>query len=821
MTKRKKKIQIEPDEQEVFGPLAMARFGKAVVVKNLMSQEQHQEFVKSAAERYPIICEEIDGLVKDIRSLVCQCPPLYLLQVAYQEHFMHMVGKKSESSLNHADNMSRIVLEYVQSILASTIVTYEGEFHQNHWKEIKKKTDELYSLLNPYYHIAHTAHQKSNNDRYDPEFDEYYVKAQMLWSTVRGNRYSKHEIPHHSDLLQPHQEIIKEVFGIEVEDLLVGLEKIIMSLSRGIGDAAEVAFGIYDQARAVLTDEFIERNSSLEISQIVKKSLTVVGKKQEFEKAIAKLFQFDLFNVKKITDWPESLLKKLSWKIGEDDNFFDDDEFSGWPLRILPVKKRPFINIGDGFYCFEILNLCDNFYRVIQSAIIEEKPSYHERWNRIQKATSEKIPIKLFNKLLPGAELYPSLYFKMENEQGNLALYEIDGLILFDDHLIAIEVKGGAFSAKPPSTHFHKYLTSIKDLLFKPATQIKNFFDYCSESAGRLYSDRNCRNLLKEINLKDYRHITPCSVTVDSFTHLASQAQNLDRIGITPIEVPIWSVSIDDLRVFCDIFDSPSIFCHFLEHRQRAYLSGHITVEDEIDHLGLYLEHNAYAVHAENFSKDVELSRNPGWLGYREMFDKYYYHLSVAPEEAVKPKQNLSDELHNIIKILDEKNSPQFTRAVSYLLDMSGEARDEFYTSIKSVKERQQQLGRILPFSFFGGIDMTIYCLQPRIKTISRDERIDYVLATLMKSASDERFYLELQYDEFDVLKDVDFSFLSTQDIPQERIAELEIQAEKYAKSRIRTTIEHSDKGKIGRNDPCPCGSGKKYKHCHWKTRNA
>ena len=21
--------------------------------------------------------------------------------------------------------------------------------------------------------------------------------------------------------------------------------------------------------------------------------------------------------------------------------------------------------------------------------------------------------------------------------------------------------------------------------------------------------------------------------------------------------------------------------------------------------------------------------------------------------------------------------------------------------------------------------------------------------------------------------------------------------------------------GKVGRNDPCPCGSGKKYKHCH------
>jgi len=24
---------------------------------------------------------------------------------------------------------------------------------------------------------------------------------------------------------------------------------------------------------------------------------------------------------------------------------------------------------------------------------------------------------------------------------------------------------------------------------------------------------------------------------------------------------------------------------------------------------------------------------------------------------------------------------------------------------------------------------------------------------------------------------------------------------------------------RVGRNDPCPCGSGKKYKHCCWKKR--
>jgi preprotein translocase subunit SecA len=31
-----------------------------------------------------------------------------------------------------------------------------------------------------------------------------------------------------------------------------------------------------------------------------------------------------------------------------------------------------------------------------------------------------------------------------------------------------------------------------------------------------------------------------------------------------------------------------------------------------------------------------------------------------------------------------------------------------------------------------------------------------------------------------------------------------------------RGTVVRTDK-KVGRNDPCPCGSGKKYKHCHGK----
>jgi SEC-C motif len=30
-----------------------------------------------------------------------------------------------------------------------------------------------------------------------------------------------------------------------------------------------------------------------------------------------------------------------------------------------------------------------------------------------------------------------------------------------------------------------------------------------------------------------------------------------------------------------------------------------------------------------------------------------------------------------------------------------------------------------------------------------------------------------------------------------------------------RPADDSSSGGKVGRNDPCPCGSSKKYKHCH------
>ena len=63
------------------------------------------------------------------------------------------------------------------------------------------------------------------------------------------------------------------------------------------------------------------------------------------------------------------------------------------------------------------------------------------------------------------------------------------------------------------------------------------------------------------------------------------------------------------------------------------------------------------------------------------------------------------------------------------------------------------------------------------------------------------------------------FRFAIGDDLEQTR---LEACLERHAKLRKEppqkvATIKRADK-KVGRNEPCPCGSGKKYKHCHGKA---
>lgn len=76
--------------------------------------------------------------------------------------------------------------------------------------------------------------------------------------------------------------------------------------------------------------------------------------------------------------------------------------------------------------------------------------------------------------------------------------------------------------------------------------------------------------------------------------------------------------------------------------------------------------------------------------------------------------------------------------------------------------------------------------------------------------------------------------FKTQEEIEAERRAIAELQAKLQEEEQKKLKMSGADKGgedleetknvpyrapkKIGRNEPCPCGSGKKYKDCHGKS---
>ena len=64
-------------------------------------------------------------------------------------------------------------------------------------------------------------------------------------------------------------------------------------------------------------------------------------------------------------------------------------------------------------------------------------------------------------------------------------------------------------------------------------------------------------------------------------------------------------------------------------------------------------------------------------------------------------------------------------------------------------------------------------------------------------------------------LKNTLWQLIAADDISDPRVAIVDKQLGELFAEATLVLLEKSEFKKVGRNEKCPCGSGKKYKHCH------
>lgn len=778
--------KVKADDYYNDGVFELARFGNTVVSSNHMTEEQHALWIRKIAESYEPLVEEINDLVARIRELVGQVGPENLLNYLVSMNMFASLNKTSEIDYSADLNCQLRSVEYVQSVLVSSPNIYEDN------KEVDNKDESIYADIMrlstllygkmQYFYMVWAAKAESEHAVSDDEL-KYLMLAQPM-ALVRGNQYQNFRIQVLSALINPHNEEIKEIYGISSKELIDGLKVMEHNLSSGRLDAAKKMRTLMDR----LPDFFDNLPDDYQ---------------EEAHETMMQMIGLDLFDVKKHTKWPDSLIEDLSLEIDSDSSFYDHELYSGWPIWELPVQRRPFIRLSGVNYCFDYYNFFDNFYRALQTAIFSKGTAYVERWKKSQTDASENIVGNIFSELLPGCNVYRSNHYKIKGGSA-----ENDLIIEYKDVLFVIEVKGASFTYTPAILDLSAHKVSINNLIQKAEKQCIRVKKYIESSPEVMfYKDDALKEYSFSLRKGDYSQIYMFAVTVDDINEIAAA---IEKIEIADAKEDIISISIDDLWVYKDYFDSPIEFIHFIEQRTMATRASSVYTFDELDHLGLYINHNMYTLQADGIANGMPIHFN----GYREDLDRYYAD-KLLGKKTEKPRQSIPSYIEQIInKLVIKEGIKNPLQITNFLLDLSSDTKSYFAESISSIALREKELGRMIPAISFGDASYSLFVNIPGITVISQDERKDYVEANLIKSGSEACYYIYVSLDDKGRIADVDATLYKTIEIDPERVEKLKAFGDRIVSNRIEMFRIRDNKKKIYPNEPCPCGSGKKYKKC-------
>lgn len=793
MSKKKiKKQRLVKTDYYNDGLFELARYGKIVSMRNLGTPEQKEQIIAYYKEEYPNIKKRIDEKIQKIKKEISICNPLMLLKFAKDMAMLSHKNKFSELDYTNEENVVIRAQEYIQSILVSSENHFDNkestEDQEKRWHVVLADVEDLYNEFVYFYHYW-SAYNKDTGEIAD-EMLHYIVESQMLY-LVRGNRYQVFELEPLKNLLPTHNDVLVELFGVTADQVIEGLVKLEYSMSQGLADAWMDMVKKYD--------EFCE---TVELG--VDPEVAIEDARDIMNPIVESVFGEALNDISRVTGWDSRLIDSLSLGVGECNSFFDGSEFSGWPIMEMPTKKKPFIRIDGVAYGFDYYSLFDNIYRALQKEIFRIKPEYVDTWSKRQNLASENMIRCLFLKLLPGATAYTGNYYPVGNSLKQMN--ENDLLIIYENYLFIIEVKAGSFPQTPPINDFDAHIKAYTKLAQEADSQCSRTIKYIDGHQPALFYDADKRKKFEINSISEFKEIYSFSVTVDNFNDFAAKAEKLNFITLSSKTIVI---SYDDLLAYEKYFDSPIYFLHFLKQRKLAIDIPQIILNDELDHLGMYIKHNMYSITASQYPAEHKVN----WHGYREDLDNYFCKLYLPGLNLTKPLQDIPHEIKEILQLLEQEIEKNKIDVAHFLLNMSSEAKEDFCKAINHALRRQPEIGRMVAISAFGDMKYCLFVTTPGIKTKDFSERQDYVLSAILSNESMPIMWINLDYGKDGNLLGVKGKELSCCDILASDIDRLKELSVEYSKSRI-ASYQRQNHRKVGRNDLCPCGSGKKYKKC-------
>ncbi|SER45831.1 SEC-C motif-containing protein [Halopseudomonas bauzanensis] len=763
------------------------------------------------------LLKDMEAISASMRELIVAMPPHDLLGYIYAQHMMKALADQSAAEEQRAEdgpndliNENQFLLEYVHAVLASDADPVNVTFDEARCTELYELGRKLREKA-MFFAMVTSANTKDGV--FGPDTADIEFRVKSTWVMLRGNRYQVLEGEFYRYVLMPHDDVLKEVYGVGAADIAEGFQAMADATRTGHSEAVREIMAQFEAAQAFAAAESKPLENVMEawMATNAEQSKTV-------GRAIDDMFRGGVANVSRHTRLPPTLLADLAYQRGEETEFFAVGDFSGTPYRTLPARKKPLIQLGSDYYAVDPCFTRDAGYRALLYNLLQRKPDYRKTFEDRQKQMSEAAFSDILAAQLPGAKVFQEVYYK---DPTSKQWSENDTLILIDDVLFLVEAKAGAAATiASPALDFGRHAQSVQDLVLKAYKQCERFFNYLnSEDEVPLYYRtggryEECARVCRSV----YRVMVPIGLTVESFSPFSTYCKELPQVEPLLGQHAFVSLSIDELFVLKRFLPTPGEFIHYMEVRQAVAGMRRAHLFDEFDHLGAYLKKNRFDQDIADELKDDKVNMLI-WDGMSDIIDRSFE--GEDWESGPFPTQDFPEEVLKLLGALDGNRASGWLLAESSIRNLGGEGRNDLAKMLSDLRQTLN-LHPARYFTLSGDSESLFIWLQRHGRLIDWTKVNDKASAAalslkvsnvigIVAEVSGDGIYHRAQ----------SFSV----HIPKERTEENAHIYEGAARVANRARSVNlglqekvmpvvGDK-KIGRNEPCPCGGGKKYKRCH------
>lgn len=743
-----------------------------------MNEEIKKGFLDKKSDVENELNEAILNCVEQIQSY-----DLYQLISNIMHYYKSTnIGIFKEAELGSENLDSKICLKYFQMIISC--------LPEKSFKNIELDDSSFWKIIENIKRINVLVSQYILylNFKLEGMFNEAetdYILQDLLLKNVSGKRYDIFELEHYKDIFEPLKEEFYDCFGFCVESLYDGISNLKSKFTFGFESTIEKM------------EEFMNKHDVKDIQQNSELN-------KELSSIMHDMIGIELHNISEITKWPVEFIRLFSYELGENQSVLDNIDFFKFIDLEKKIKNKPLLKINDDYYCFLIQEFLDCFDKKVIKEMCRIKEENSEQIREKHTSNVEKIVQSLFLDILPNSQSYLNNYYKYKKQ-----FAENDLLIEYDRCLFIIEIKSGGYSPEYAVQDFKSHYESLSTLLVKANEQSERLSEQLNGNDVVEIYDSNKKDKKTKCTLKkeDFDNIYKIVITLENFNEYEARAE---KIGFIKLNDNTIFISLDDLRVYADYFEnSPSMFIHYLKQRVLATNNDYINLNDELDHLGMYIDYNVYPIAADNLINEYPDGTNVLFDGCRDALDEYYNSKYLGFSNIEKPVQDLPIRINEIVEFCDSNRPENHILLTNNILDFSLDNKELINNTINEMITLFKNKMNPRYMFMSGDINFLIMAIYNK-EDFEIDKYIDEAYANLIISCKNSLIFAIVFYDvQEKISKMIIKNLYATDDYDNVKCEEL---ANNIRKNRIRRELMKNKK--IGRNEMCPCGSGKKYKKC-------